>query len=88
VAAIETRTFKNGDGVALLLPEELGFVAGMAVTIERVGETLRVTPVKVKDPVEEKRKLDRLVAALRAIGPVGELGPREPVDIPDRPGLY
>jgi virulence-associated protein VagC len=88
MAAIETRTFKSDDGVALLLPEELGFVANIAVTIERVGEELRIRPVKVKDPVEDKRRLDRLVAALRAIGPVGEIGPREPIDFPDRPGLY
>ena len=85
MGAIETKTFKSGNSVAIRLPKELGFSADMAVTIERVGNELKIVPVI--DPAEEKRQLDELVAALRAIGPVGEIEPREPIDFPDRPGL-
>lgn len=69
ITAASTATFKNGDDVAILLPEEPGFVAYMAVTIERGGDELRIRPVKAK-------------------APVGEGGPRESIDMPDRPGLY
>jgi antitoxin VapB len=86
MGAIESKTFKSGNSVAIRLPKELGFAADMAVTIERVGNELKIVPLV--DPAEEKRKLDKLVAALRAIGPVGEIEPREPIDFPDRPGLY
>ena len=86
MGAIETKTFKSGNSVAIRLPKELGFAADMPVTIERVGNALQIVPVV--DPAEGKRRLDKLVAALRAIGPVGEIEPREPIDFPDRPGLY
>lgn len=85
MGVIESKTFKSGNSVAVRLPKELGFAPNAAVMLERVGAGVMVTPVK--DPVEEKRKLDRMIAALRAIGPVGEIGPREPVDIPERPGM-
>ena len=86
MGVIETRTFKSGNSVAVRLPTELGFAADVAVTIERVGNELKIRPLV--DPVEEKRKLSELVAALRAIGPVGEIETREPIEFPDRPGLY
>ena len=85
MGAIETKTFKSGNSVAIRLPKELGYAADMAVTIERVGNELKIAPVV--DPAEGKRRLNKMMAALRAIGPVGEIGPREPVDIPDRPGM-
>jgi antitoxin VapB len=85
MSVIETRTFKSGNSVAIRLPKELGFAADMAVTIERVGNELKIVPVV--DPAEGKRRLNKMIAALRAIGPIGEIGPREPVDIPDRPGM-
>jgi antitoxin VapB len=85
MGVIETRTFKSGNSVAIRLPKELGFAADIAVTIERVGDELKIAPVI--DPAEGKRRLNKMIAALRAIGPIGEIGPREPVDIPDRPGM-
>ena len=85
MGVIETRTFKSGNSVAIRLPKELGFAADMAVTIERVGNELKIKPLV--DPVEEKRKLSELVAALRAIGPVGEIETREPIEFPERHGL-
>jgi len=85
MGVIETTTFKSGNSVAIRLPKELGFTAGTAVTIERIGNELKISPLI--DPAKEKRRLSKMIAALRAIGPVGEIGPREPVDIPDRPGM-
>lgn len=85
MGVIETKTFKSGNSVAIRLPKELGFAADMAVTIERIGNELKI--VRVVDPAEGKRRLDKMIAALRAIGPIGEIGPREPIDIPDRPGM-
>ena len=81
---IETRTFKSGNSVAVRLPKEFGYTADIAVTIEQDGTALVVRP-KI-DPVEEKRRLDRMMKALQAIGPVGEIEERC-TDIPERPGL-
>jgi len=85
MGAIETRTFKSGNSVAVRLPKELGITAGIRLKIERTGNGITIRPATDAD--EEKRKLDELLARLRAIGPVGEIGRREPVDIPERPGL-
>ncbi len=40
-----------------------------------------------QDAAAEKRRLDEMIAALRAIGPVGEIGRRDAIDTPVRPGL-
>lgn len=84
MAMIETRTFKSGNSVAVRLPKEFGYTADIAVTIERDGTALVVRP-KI-DPAEGKRRLDRMMKALQAIGPVGEIEERC-TDIPERPGL-
>ena len=90
MSVIESRTFKSGNSVAVRLPRELGFAADTAITIEKIGHSLRITPLA--DPVEEKRKLAELIDALRDIwkdAPPGDgRGEREPIDFPDRPGLY
>lgn len=86
LGAIETRTFKSGDSVAVRLPEELGFAPDVAVTIEQRGTTLTIKPAI--DPVEEKRKLTELMARLRRNGPITPVQKREPIEFPDRPGLY
>ncbi|HEU0043608.1 AbrB/MazE/SpoVT family DNA-binding domain-containing protein [Sphingomonas sp.] len=83
---IDTRTFKSGNSVAVRLPRELGFEADVAVRLEKVGRNIHVKPLL--DPVEEKRRLHRMVERLRAIGPPDPSGPREPIEFPDRPGLY
>lgn len=84
MSVIETRTFKSGNSVAVRLPTELGFEAGIAVSVERVGNELKIKPLI--DSEEEKRKLDDLVATLLALGPV-EIEKREPIEFPERPGL-
>lgn len=84
-APVNARTFKSGNSEAVRLPKGLGFGIGKDVRIEREGG--RVILTAAKDAVEEKRKLMELIAALDAIGPVGEIEVREPFEFPDRPGL-
>lgn len=83
---IETRTFKSGNGVAVRLTKESGFASGVAVTIEQRGDTLTIKPAI--DPVEEKRKPTQLMARLRRAGPITPVRKREPIEFPDRLGLY
>ena len=90
MGAIETRTFKSGNSVAVRLPRELGLEAGARVTIRRIGNKLEIAPQD--DPAEEQRALQDMVSEIRAIwqaasGPP-DPDPREPIEFPDRPGLY
>jgi antitoxin VapB len=85
MGAITTKIFKSGNSVAVRLPVELGFEEGLSVTVERDGTGIKINPVI--DPVEEKRKVSELVAALRALGPIDDVEPREPIDFPERPGF-
>jgi len=82
----ETRTFKSGNSVALRLPKGLAIGPDERMVIERNGDVLTLR--RLKDPAEERRKLRELVEALRAIGRSGEFEKREPIEFPDRPGLY
>lgn len=82
----ETRTFKSGNSEAVRLPQGIGFGIGVAVNVERDGD--RVVITQARNPAEEKRKLRALVEGLRAIGRAGEVEEREPIEFPDRPGLY
>ncbi|MGJ3627455.1 hypothetical protein AB5I41_11710 [Sphingomonas sp. MMS24-JH45] len=58
--------------------------------IERVGDHIEIRAAA--DPAGEKRKLADLVATLHDVWadmpPDATRGCREPIDIPDRPGLY
>ncbi|KQT33380.1 hypothetical protein ASG29_04800 [Sphingomonas sp. Leaf412] len=89
MGAIEGRTFRSGDGVAVRLPDALGFAPDTRVTIERVGDHVEIRAAPT-DPAEEGRKLAELVAALQALAPMpaAAVGRREPIEFPDRPGLY
>jgi antitoxin VapB len=86
MGAHETKTFKSGNSVALRLPKALGVGPNERVLVERTGDVLTVR--RLKDPAEEKRKLLALLADLEAIGRPGEVEEREPIEFPDRPGLY
>lgn len=77
---IETKTFKSGNSVAVRLPKGLGLEANIAVTIEQVGTTITIRPKT--NLAEGKRRLTRLVETLRALGPVGEIEQRQPIDFP------
>ena len=82
---IETKTFKSGNSVAVRLPKELGLASDVAVTLEKVGDTIRIRAID--DAAEGKRRVARLIAALEAIGPVEEIGERLPIEFPERRGL-
>jgi antitoxin VapB len=82
----ETKTFKSGNSEAVRLPQGIGFGVGVAVHIERDGDRVVITPAH--DPAEEKRKLLELVETLRSLRAPGEVQEREPIEFPDRPGLY
>ena len=97
---IEGRTFKSGNSVAVRLPNEWGFEAGTPITLEKVGNRLEirlaVDPVPADDPVEEKRKLtemlDEMLDKIKAIWADApehpDRGKRDPIEFPERPGLY
>ena len=78
----EGKVFKSGNSAAVRLPKDVAFALGTEVTIERTGDIVTIRPSI--DPAAGRKRVERLVAALRAIGPVGEIGPRLPVDVPDR----
>ena len=82
----ETRTFKSGNSEAVRLPQGIGFGVGVAVHVERDGD--RVVITQASNPAEEKRKLLALVEKLRSLPAPGEVEEREPIEFPDRPGLY
>ena len=90
MSMIESRTFKSGNSVAVRLPRELGFDAGTAVTIEKIGDRLEIRPMS--DPLEERRKIQNMLDEIAAIWDVAGGPPpaekRDPDIFPDRPGLY
>ena len=83
---IDTKTFKCGNSEAVRLPKGIGFGIGTEVRIEREGGRLVLTPVR--DPVDGKARLLKMLADMRAIGaPADGVQEREPFEFPDRPGL-
>lgn len=90
MGAIETRTFKSGNSVAVRLPKELGIPAGTRLKIERTANGITIQPTTDAD--EEKRELLEMLAEIRQIwmkaGGPPKPQPRESIEFPDRPGLY
>ena len=82
---VTSKVFRSGNSEAVRLPREVAFGANIDVVIERNGDVLTIRPAH--DPAEEKRKLIEMLDALRALGPVGEIEAREPIDFPERDGL-
>lgn len=83
--AVNSKTFRSGNSIALRLPRALGIEADVEMRIEKDGDALVVRPAK--DPAAEKAKVRRLIERLDEIGAVGEIGKRDPIEIPERPGL-
>ncbi|HEX7753610.1 MAG TPA: hypothetical protein VF440_14575 [Novosphingobium sp.] len=82
----DSRTFKSGNSVAVRLPKGFAIPANTEVQLEKSGGT--VTIRLKQDPAEAKARLSKMLDALAAIGPVGEIEHREPIVFPERPGLY
>ena len=83
---IHTKTFKSGNSVAVRLPKGFAIDAGVEIELDKNGDV--VTIRLVRDVAKEKARLQKLLDDLAAIGPVGEIEKREPIEFPDRPGLY
>lgn len=86
MGAIDTKSFKSGNSVAVRFPRGTGLQPDVELTIIREGDGYRVK--RKRDPEEDRRRVERLVERLLAIGPPDEPLPREPIEFPDRPGLY
>lgn len=87
MGAIETKTFQTAEGVAVQFPEALGIAPGTPVTVERVGDMIEIRPAG-----DAKGGLSETLAFIQDIWkdvpPGGGRGEREPIEFPDRPGLY
>jgi len=86
MGAHETKTFMSGNSVALRLPKGLAIGPDEKMVIEQNGDVLTIR--RAVDPAAAKAALVALVADLQAIGRPGEIQVREPIEFPDRPGLY
>ncbi len=86
MTAHETKTFRSGNSVAVRLPKELGFEAGIKVQIEAKGTGLVIRPFS--EPASARQRLEDFIRDLKAIGRPGIIEEREPIEAPDRPGLY
>ncbi len=76
-----TKTFKSGDSEAVRLPEELSFGVDVEVEIIRRGDEVTIRPKR------EKKTMQELVAALRALPKPDRPMKRERIIFPKRKGL-
>lgn len=83
---VHTKTFKSGNSVAVRLPKGFAIPEGAEVELDKSGDvvTLRLT----RNAAEVRGRMRKLIDELEAIGPIAEVEKREPIDFPDRPGLY
>lgn len=86
MGAHQSRTFRSGNSVALRLPKALAIGPDERMVIEQEGDVLTIR--RLIDPATEKRKLEALVATLRALPRPDSVEVREPIEFPDRAGLY
>ncbi len=78
--------FKSGNSVAVRLPKGFGISAGDGIELVRKGSIVEIHPVV--DLKKEKAELSELVRILRELGPTKNPVLRDPIEFPDRPGLY
>ena len=88
-----SKTFKSGDGVAVMLPAEWGVKPDSTLSMERDGDVLHIrAPEASAQSVasDKQRAFQEMLRRLDELGPVGEIQDREEIRIefPDRPGLY
>lgn len=74
-----SRTFKSGNSVAVRLPKEVAFEAGVEVTIDRSGDVVTIR----RKRMSTSEMLERLYDTP---GP-GSIEERDPDIFPERPGL-
>ena len=85
-ATAKTSAFKTGNSVAVRLPKAFGIRPGEELQLVQNGPIISIQ--RVVDPAYEKAQVKELVRRLRELGPVENPEPREPIEFPDRPGLY
>jgi antitoxin VapB len=83
---VHTKTFKSGNSVAVRLPKGFAIPEGVEVELDKSGDI--VTIRLARDPAQVRSRMRKLIEELEAIGPIGEIEKREPIEFPDRPGLY
>ncbi|HEY4545613.1 MAG TPA: AbrB/MazE/SpoVT family DNA-binding domain-containing protein [Pedomonas sp.] len=79
MTVVNSRTFRAGNSEAVRLPREVAFGADTEVTIVRHGDVVTIYPAR-SSPAD-------LVAALRKLPKPDQVEEREPVEMPERPGL-
>ena len=95
MSANQTKTFLTDNEVAVLLPGSVGFAPGTEVVVEQTTDGVRIkrAPLPKVTPEEARARNQRMAAEIRAIwdaagGPPKGPIVREPIEFPDRPGLY
>lgn len=89
MSVTKTKTFKNGNGIALQLPKGLGILPDEMFRIMRDGDTL--TARRIPSPEEEVERLRRfreMIAELGEMVSPGEIEERVLIEFPHRPGLF
>jgi antitoxin VapB len=83
---VHTKTFKSGNSVAVRLPKGFAIPEGTEVELDKSGDvvTIRLT----RDRAKVRNRMRKLIEELEEIGRPGEIEKREPIEFPDRPGLY
>ena len=88
MGAYEGTVLKAFGRAVIPLPDDIAYALGEHVVISRSGDTISVRP---KFSSEEALAINQALADdLRAIWadmPDREIGSREPIEAPDRPGL-
>jgi antitoxin VapB len=83
---VHTRTFKSGNSVAVRLPKGFAIPAGAEVELSKTGNRVIISVTEYQ--VEAKRRLIEMLDALDALPRPPKVQKREPIEFPDRPGLY
>ncbi len=83
---VHTKTFKSGNSVAVRLPKGFAIPEGTEVELDKAGDV--VTIRLARDPAKVRNRMRKLIEELEEIGRTGEIEKREPIEFPDRPGLY
>jgi antitoxin VapB len=83
---VHTKTFKSGNSVAVRLPKGFAIPEGVEVELDKSGDV--VTIRLARDPAQVRERMRKLIEELEEIGHIGEIEKREPIEFPDRPGLY
>jgi antitoxin VapB len=85
-APIHTKTFKNGNSVAVRLPKGFAIPAGAEVEMDKSGDTVTIRIARNAD--EAQRRMRETWERMEAIGaPPGGVQARDPFEFPDRKGL-